>query len=484
MNSDIKRLYVVIHVKTESQALQNAEIAFDNGADGIFLINHSISCVCLVEIYKVIRAKYPDEWIGLNMLELTAREAMKHLPSDADGLWTDNAEINENGDNSEPREWFRQFETTHPVTQYFGGVAFKYQRKVVDLEAAVRAAADCMDVICTSGAGTGVAAELDKIRRMNSGNENIQLAIASGITSENIADYLPYADCFLVATGISKSFEWLDPDRVRLLADKIHQFWISDSSRIALFVLGNEEYTRLLDELGRMINSNDFDAAQRLFYRLRFGTPEQLRKFGYFIVVGIYNTTDSARQSFYEQMSFLCQKVDEPEFIGASEPVYPPWNQDNWPVHFHGFGGERHTEITFRINLDCFEEANPIIGFYDEYAARGLDESDIDNIDKDLFNENGNLNYEAYYKRYKYDEFGADVIKGLRRIGTAKYTSSDSRWNYLEWHWQLYKADRSLTDDGTGLLFTTSVGEFRVKICHYVDENDIRILYEHDFCCK
>ena len=36
------------------------------------------------------------------------------------------------------------------------------------------------------------------------------LAIASGITPANIADYLPVSDCYLVATGISKTFEELD----------------------------------------------------------------------------------------------------------------------------------------------------------------------------------------------------------------------------------------------------------------------------------
>ena len=35
------------------------------------------------------------------------------------------------------------------------------------------------------------------------------------MTPENVTDYLPWADCFLVATGISYTFEELDPARVR-----------------------------------------------------------------------------------------------------------------------------------------------------------------------------------------------------------------------------------------------------------------------------
>lgn len=219
----MKNLYTVIHVATEQQALENAEIAFENGSDGIFLINHAVSGRQLAEVYHAAREAYAGRWIGMNVLGLSARQAMEFLPAGADGLWTDNAAIDEHGENAGPEAWFRQFKTAHPGALYFGGVAFKYQRQVRDLEAAVQAAAGCMDVICTSGAGTGIAAELDKICRMRAGKSDIRIAIASGVTPENIGDYLPYADDFLVATGISRSFDWLDPTRVRLLAEKIHQ---------------------------------------------------------------------------------------------------------------------------------------------------------------------------------------------------------------------------------------------------------------------
>ena len=47
------------------------------------------------------------------------------------------------------------------------------------------------------------------------------LAIASGITPENVADYLPFADCFLVATGISTRIEELDAHRTRALIQAV-----------------------------------------------------------------------------------------------------------------------------------------------------------------------------------------------------------------------------------------------------------------------
>lgn len=53
---------------------------------------------------------------------------------------------------------------------------------------------------------------------------DLPLAIASGITPDNIKRYLPYADCYLVATGISKSFTELDEARLRALVGRVRHF--------------------------------------------------------------------------------------------------------------------------------------------------------------------------------------------------------------------------------------------------------------------
>jgi hypothetical protein len=104
---------------------------------------------------------------------------------------------------------------------YFGGVAFKYQRPVHDLARAAGLASKYMDVITTSGPGTGQASSRAKIRAMKEALGDFPLAIASGITPANVHDYLDVADCFLVATGISKSFTELDSTLVKRLAHAI-----------------------------------------------------------------------------------------------------------------------------------------------------------------------------------------------------------------------------------------------------------------------
>jgi len=74
-----------------------------------------------------------------------------------------------------------------------------------------------MDVVTTSGPGTGEAASVSKIRAMKAALGDFPLAIASGITPENVGPYLGVADCFLVATGISADFSDFDPLRIRAL---------------------------------------------------------------------------------------------------------------------------------------------------------------------------------------------------------------------------------------------------------------------------
>lgn len=211
-------LLPVIHAETEEQVLRNADIARGAGCDGIFLINHSISAEELLEIHGAVAAALPDWWVGVNCLGAAPEDVFSALRDSVDGLWADNARIDEEEDAQSDAETIRASrEASGWKGLYFGGVAFKYQRPVRDHARAARLAAGFMDVVTTSGPGTGQAAPVEKIRTMKQAIGSFPLAIASGITPENIHDYLDHADCFLVATGIAKSFSELDVRRVRAL---------------------------------------------------------------------------------------------------------------------------------------------------------------------------------------------------------------------------------------------------------------------------
>lgn len=212
----------VIHVDSEAQALRNVEIARNANADGVFLINHGMSATELLSIHRVVFAQYSDWWIGVNCLDLTPVQVFQAIDNTVKGVWVDNAMIDENAEQQPSAEKVLTVrEKAGWSGLYFGGVAFKYQRPVDDLASAARKAARYMDVVTTSGPGTGDAASTEKIRVMKQALGHHPLAIASGITPENVHEYLDCADCFLVATGISHSFEELDVERVTALVERI-----------------------------------------------------------------------------------------------------------------------------------------------------------------------------------------------------------------------------------------------------------------------
>jgi uncharacterized protein len=215
-----KHIFIpVIHVEGGAQALRNVEIALLGGADGVFLINHSISYRSLIECYEEVRKKFPGMWIGLNCLDL-GTSSINYIPIEMDGLWVDNAHVNESQNPVHGAKEFQRLRWNRDWQGlYFGGVAFKYQEEIKDVARVAKLAVPFVDIITTSGPGTGKAAPLSKIRAMREAIDDHPLAIASGITLENVEEYLPYADCFLVATGISNSHTELNPLKVRRLAE-------------------------------------------------------------------------------------------------------------------------------------------------------------------------------------------------------------------------------------------------------------------------
>lgn len=212
----------VVHVESEHQARRNTDLARQAGADGVFLINHFSDCEDLLAIHRRVSEDHPDWWIGVNCLDLDPPEVFELVTDGVAGIWVDDAGVDER-EHGQPlaEQATAARERSGWKGLYFGGVAFKYQRPVEDLTRAARIAVRHMDVVTTSGPGTGIAAACDKIVAMKEAVGDFPLAIASGITAENVGDYLDVVDCFLVATGISRSFTELDPVKVRRLIKRV-----------------------------------------------------------------------------------------------------------------------------------------------------------------------------------------------------------------------------------------------------------------------
>lgn len=199
------------------RTLRNVAEVVGAGAAGCFLINHDFEPERFMPIIADVRAAYPSLWMGVNFLAVTGRGAFPMLGGlvedgvMVDGYWADDACIDEHGENSQAHDIARAYDGSGWGGLYFGGTCFKKQREVApeNYGAVAREACNFMDVVTTSGVATGEEADLGKIETFREAIAEKALALASGITPDNAANY-GNVDCFMVATGINEDGNFYD----------------------------------------------------------------------------------------------------------------------------------------------------------------------------------------------------------------------------------------------------------------------------------
>lgn len=217
----------VIHVTDAKQVLTNIGHAARLGIPGIFLINHDFPVEPFLPILRVVRAECPNLWLGVNFLAQPGRVAFPALGRlqaegcQIDAYWADDACMDERQSTQTEAEAIAAIRAASGWQgMYFGGVCFKKQRPVDPAlnEYSARLALPFMDVVTTSGVATGQATDLTKITAFRRGLGAAPLAIASGVTPDNAAQYAADVDCFLVASGINHSGDFYNIDPARLAA--------------------------------------------------------------------------------------------------------------------------------------------------------------------------------------------------------------------------------------------------------------------------
>jgi hypothetical protein len=223
--------YPVIHCIAPLQggfghALANAKIAYENGADGIFLIGHRLPCGELLTIYNQVRKQHPDRWIGINFLDIGADTSWLKLmryvemAKGLSGLWMDALPAADSTNELQKK------------LDLFGGVAFKYinpDQSGRELAQECARAEKLVQFITTSGSKTGEPPSVEKLETMRNLLSPFKgLAVASGVDASNVESMLPHADTFLVASSITAkrrdlgNQEYLVPEKVLELAKIIH----------------------------------------------------------------------------------------------------------------------------------------------------------------------------------------------------------------------------------------------------------------------
>ncbi|MEM7498635.1 MAG: adenine phosphoribosyltransferase [Pseudomonadota bacterium] len=216
----------VIHVLDAARTRENIAIAIGEGAPGCFLINHDFGVDAFLPIIEAARAAHPSYWIGVNFLAVTGKDAFPTLArltqegAVIDAYWADDARIDEASDVQPEAEAIAAARAGCGWGGlYFGGTAFKKQRRVAEADhgAAAALATRYMDVVTTSGVATGEAADDAKIAAFRTAIGDRPLALASGVTPANAPRYAD-VDAFLVATGINREGDFYTIDPARLSA--------------------------------------------------------------------------------------------------------------------------------------------------------------------------------------------------------------------------------------------------------------------------
>lgn len=205
------RCFAVIHVHNYKQALKNCDVAARAGFDGVFLISHGeLRFNELAGLLWPCRQLVP--YVGVNFLDLPIPSiAIEYALCGFYGVWTDQTFLADRP----------SFDERLGI-EVFSGFAFKHQQQPASTDDLISGAQEAIlycDVLTTSGPATGQPASVEKLRTIRGAIGDHRLAVASGVTAENVRSFMPYVNDFLVATGINGPTDDIDPDKAARLLE-------------------------------------------------------------------------------------------------------------------------------------------------------------------------------------------------------------------------------------------------------------------------
>lgn len=211
-------IYPVIHFHDARHALAEAEKIALAGCAGTFLISNAQHEQELVRAAVKVKLAFPKLKVGVNILLMPEDEAMTTILGahpHIDGLWFDQ-QVTSNGLTEKQRSVLRTRDMFGGLV--FAAVAFKYQPYEADPVTAARVALEAGFIPTTSGSATGQPPKLEKIIAMSEACGG-HLAVASGMTPDNIKEYAPYLKYALVATSLVDRNDRIYPERLKELME-------------------------------------------------------------------------------------------------------------------------------------------------------------------------------------------------------------------------------------------------------------------------
>lgn len=215
-------VWPVIHLAAPELAYRNAEIAFANGAAGVFVISMDGMDDNIDPVAVELKRRHPGRRVGVNYLTLPAHIALpRSLSLGMDATWADRPGVRSEAVSDKVASAISSVLAANPGHLFFGSVAFKYQPIDRDPPKAAQLAIRHGMIPTTSGERTGIAPPEAKLQGIREAIGDGPLALASGVTPGNAAELGRFLSHILVATGISKSEHELDEGLLRSLMTRL-----------------------------------------------------------------------------------------------------------------------------------------------------------------------------------------------------------------------------------------------------------------------
>ena len=188
----------------------------EHGGDSYLTVHCAEACAA-----ALIADGHDRPFVGVNLLGKSATKAYGYLRErrawDVRGVWCDS-----------PADGAVKHEGSYGAwpALFFASVAFKYQSQPDDIAQAAFAEADAgADVLTTSGDGTGLACDPEKVRAIRTAvGPHYGVAVASGVDVQNAGGLVAAgADALLVASSIARELPRRQRDFYRFDAGKLRE---------------------------------------------------------------------------------------------------------------------------------------------------------------------------------------------------------------------------------------------------------------------
>jgi uncharacterized protein len=191
------KVFVLIQVVNSEQAARNVSRARAGGADGVIFLSHDLRGSDLVEVFREVKNDNPEFNMGMNLLGMSCHVASL-LSEGTDLLWMDGY----------PK---RDLGLDIPV---LASVTLRDRELRKTLSEEVKTVSQFADSLVVCGARTGSVPFVGRVRTLSALTPK-PLCVASGLTSDNVIQFLPYVEYLLVGAGVSDSFSEVNVQKIK-----------------------------------------------------------------------------------------------------------------------------------------------------------------------------------------------------------------------------------------------------------------------------